>query len=557
VEDLMAREKAAAKKRGPGRPPGPYVPLAEIGSTGLKRFSGYVFEEFLPVLQGRRGMRVYREMRDNSAVVGACLGAIENLIRQVRWYVKPFSQDTEDLARADVISTSLHDMSFSWAETLVEILTMLPYGFSYVEIVYKRRLGESNDPARRSKYSDGLIAWRKLALRAQETVLNWDFDDEGGIRAMNQQAPPDYNLRKIPIEKALLFRAKSEKNNPEGRSILRNAYFAWYFSKKLCAIEGIGVERDLAGLPIGWIPVECFDSNATPEQKATKAAMEKIVRNIRRDEEEGLCLPLDYQPGSSNKRFDLTLLSSGGKRNYDTSSIIERYDRRIAMTMFQDLVLMGQPNTIQYKGGNMPELFAIALGGVLDSVTDVINAHGIPRVARLNGWPADRCPQLAHGDVQVPNLAALGDYVSKLVAAGMPIFPSDWTHLRRVAGVPEPPEGELPAAPAAADPAGGPDNPAGPDDTDLAPEGRAGTDGGDVTYPTGKGQAADLAKRLKDSRPLGIGEFAQLTGWSRDLVRKWLDTKVLKSTRPGGKGHRKITAVEATRFCEEQGLLPE
>jgi hypothetical protein len=47
------------------------------------------------------------------------------------------------------------------------------------------------------------------------------IDEGGGIRAMRQQAAPDYKVREIPIERALLVRAESEKSNPEGRSILR------------------------------------------------------------------------------------------------------------------------------------------------------------------------------------------------------------------------------------------------------------------------------------------------------------------------------------------------
>ena len=43
--------------------------------------------------------------------------------------------------------------------------------------------------------------------------------------------------------------ASARGDNPEGRSILRNAYFSWYFEKKIAEIEGIGIARDLAGLP--------------------------------------------------------------------------------------------------------------------------------------------------------------------------------------------------------------------------------------------------------------------------------------------------------------------
>src|SRR5579862_8132139 len=139
--------KTASAKR-------PYVraeTLTEVGISGLKRFSGFVTEEFVRDLIGRRGMRVWREMKDNSATVGACLGAIDGMARQVDVFVKPYSSDSD-----------LHDMSSTWSDTQSEILTMLPYGFQVSEIVYKKRQGDQNDSSRRSKYTDGLVGWRKL-----------------------------------------------------------------------------------------------------------------------------------------------------------------------------------------------------------------------------------------------------------------------------------------------------------------------------------------------------------------------------------------------------------
>ena len=47
--------------------------MQELGSTGLTRFGGLVYEEWLAELQGVKGIRVYREMRDNDPVVGAIL----------------------------------------------------------------------------------------------------------------------------------------------------------------------------------------------------------------------------------------------------------------------------------------------------------------------------------------------------------------------------------------------------------------------------------------------------------------------------------------------------
>lgn len=128
-------------------------------------------------------------------------------------------------------------------------MSFLTFGWSFHEIVYKRRAGNSRDPRLNSKYTDGLIGWQKLPIRSQETLFRWEYDDHDNLTGMTQLPPPKYVMATIPIDKALHFRTKSRKNNPEGRSILRSAYRAWYFKRRIQEIEGVGIERDLAGLP--------------------------------------------------------------------------------------------------------------------------------------------------------------------------------------------------------------------------------------------------------------------------------------------------------------------
>ena len=95
----------------------------------------------------------------------------------------------------------------------------------------------------------------------------------------------------IPIEKALLFRTTSKLNNPKGRSCLRSAYTSWYYQKRITTIEAIGIERDLAGLPVAFVPPQLLSDNATAQESAALNEIKKIVRNIRRDEQAGLVFP--------------------------------------------------------------------------------------------------------------------------------------------------------------------------------------------------------------------------------------------------------------------------
>ena len=200
-------------------------PMQELGVTGVKRVSGYIDEEYLPALRGRKAVKVYREMSTNDSMVGALLFAIDKLVREVEWQVIPADQTEPNTKAKEFLESIMDDMSHSWDDFIGEALSMLVYGWSWHEIVYKKRVGPwEKDPAKRSKHTDGLIGIRKLPIRAQETMLRWSFDETGGIRAMVQMAPPRYQTTVIPIEKSLLFRTSISKGNPEGQSLLRTAY---------------------------------------------------------------------------------------------------------------------------------------------------------------------------------------------------------------------------------------------------------------------------------------------------------------------------------------------
>jgi hypothetical protein len=215
--------------------------FTEAGSTGLRRMGGYVYEEILRELSGYKGIKIYKEMSENEPVIGAFLFAIDMLVRGVSWDVKPASTEPQDLLSAKRVEENMQDMSHSWEDMIVEILSMLPFGWGWHECVYKIRQGESSDPdVPGSRFDDGTIGWRKIPIRSQDSLLEWEFDASGGVKAMIQMPPPDYIPRRIPIEKSLLFRPKAHKGNPEGSSILRNAYIPWFFKKSLQRIEAIG-----------------------------------------------------------------------------------------------------------------------------------------------------------------------------------------------------------------------------------------------------------------------------------------------------------------------------
>jgi len=392
----------------------------EIGRIGQRRYGGTVYEEFLHELRGKRGIEVYREMSENDDIVGAILFAIEMLVRQCDWNVEPGGDTAKDKEAAEFVESCMNDMQDTWIDTISEILSFLTYGWSFHEIVYKRRMGNTKDSRTKSKFNDGLIGWKKLPIRAQETLYEWEYDNEDNLLGMTQMPPPDFGTFTIPMEKALLFRTKSRKNNPEGRSILRNAYRSWYFKRRIQEIEGIGIERDLAGLPVIYGPedVDLWDENI-PQNKDIVAGLERMVKNIRRDEMEGVVLPGGYK---------LELLSSGGTRQFDTNAIINRYDTRIAMTVLADFIFLGHDKTGSWAlSSDKTELFAVAIGAFLDIICETFNSQGIPSLIDINGKHfagITEYPKMTHGDIEDVDITKVSAFIKDMVGIGV-LIPDD------------------------------------------------------------------------------------------------------------------------------------
>ncbi|MBQ6091344.1 MAG: hypothetical protein IJL07_08790 [Lachnospiraceae bacterium] len=406
----------------------------EIGRVGQRRYGGVIYEEFLHELRGKKGVEVYREMSENDDVIGAILFAIEMLVRQCDWNIEPGGDTAKDKEAAEFVESCMDDMSETWIDTISEILSFLTYGWSYHEIVYKRRMGNTKDKRTKSKYSDGLIGWQKLPIRAQETLYQWEYDDEDNLLGMTQQPPPDFGTYTIPVEKALLFRTKSRKNNPEGRSVLRNAYRSWYFKRRIQEIEGIGIERDLAGLPVIYGPegLDLWDDSIDSNVKA-RTGLENMVRQIRRDEREGIVLPFGYK---------LELLSSGGSRQFDTNAIINRYDTRIAMTVLADFIFLGHSETGSWAlSSDKTELFAVAIGAFLDIICETFNSQGIPSLIDINGdhfKGITEYPRMTHGDIEDADITKVAQFIKDMTGIGV-LVPDDGLedYIRQVGHLPD------------------------------------------------------------------------------------------------------------------------
>jgi hypothetical protein len=416
--------------------------VLEFGATGLRQFSGYVREEWLRSLIGRRGMLMLREMRDNDPIISAILMAVEMLLRPVPFRVKAVTDGKqEDEDAADFVQSCFADMEHSWADFMADALSFLQYGFGVYEVVYKYRRGpDGDDPSQRSQYTDGKLGWRKFAGRAQETLLHWTFQPNGDPISMVQLLPTGGPLLNVPLSKCLHFRTTPYKNNPEGRSILRSMYEYYYLKKRVQQIEAIGVSRDLCGMPVVTVPSAWFKKDASEDDKAALAYVKEMVNLVNNNEQSGMIVPAIYD-ANKNLIFKVELLATGGRRQFATTEIIGRYDHGMTACMMADFITLGQ----QHGGGggmgghgaqsqNKTEMFNNAVIGYLDIISSEVQ-RGATELLRLNAMKGQ--VTVTHGDIAKSDLMQLGQYITDIATAGA-LVPDDTleAHLREEAGLP-------------------------------------------------------------------------------------------------------------------------
>ena len=396
VEQKTKREKQTLMK---GRLP---TIAVERGRTGIKTSYGTVHEEFIAKLRGTTGIKTYSEMEHNDPIIGSVLHAIKQLLREVRWsVVTPDGGNEKDTA---FVQECMHQMDHTWDNFIANALSMLPYGWACFEQVYQRR-------------KDGKISWKKFAPRVQSSFERWEIDEFGETVGMYQRPAPDYHLYYIAKPKLLHFRTESAGNNPEGRSILRNSFRPWFFKKNIEEFEAIGAERDLVGLPILTLPEGLDIGDADDEEViSTITTAKQLLRNIKRDEQEGVLLP---------NGWELSLLQSPGERQINTSEIINRYNKEMAVTVLAQFIMLGMERTGSYAlAKEQTDMFYMCLEGWADSIASTINKGAISLLGNLNGFK-EPYPEITHASLRHYQLKDLSTYVKDLVGVGALVVDED------------------------------------------------------------------------------------------------------------------------------------
>ena len=341
----------------------------------------------------------------NNPIIGGVLRQIAMFIRQVEWTVEDADDSDEAKKISEFYKKQLDGMRNLWpGETTPQALTFLTWGWSALEIIYKRT-------------DDGRIGWDEWRLIPQETRWGWRFDGNENPTHLVQLNPQDNREIPIPLTKCIHIRDTSRNNSPEGFTLLRIAYDAYFYRSGFQQLEGTLFER-FGGVQVARLPANDIDL----ETEAYRD-LKQIVTTLGINAQTGLVLSSDRDPatGEFYQDFEIEAPASGATVP-SADPIITRYANEMVGVFGAAVTRTGQDGSGSYALADVQSnIFLRNMASYLDLIGDSIQNQAFIRLAQMpyNNFPLDKIPKLKHGRLDQPSLAELGAYLVALAQAGV------------------------------------------------------------------------------------------------------------------------------------------
>lgn len=397
-----------------------------FGVKGLSIWGGFVNEEYLTALSPwSKQVRVYLEMRDDPTI-GTLLDVIKLPLLAADLETEAASVSQADMRASEFLWDALNSMHRQTLRSFAENqLSALDFGFSVDEITLEKR-------------EDGNLWIANIDPRGQETLNRWHLGGPHNDTAIAMEQGsfrgalinPSNNI--VPLAKSVHAIFRGRKGNPQGRSLLRSVYRPWRFMVNMENMEGIGVERDVGGMPVFTLP-----ENPEVLTTASLDALDKTAKNLRMDEQMFVRLPfgvkMDAYPSSS--------------KAYDIRVVIDAKKKEILMRMFAQFLMLGMTSVgTQALVKGSQDFFTLGLESVQQNLVDTWNQQLVPYLFQFNFFPGmtpGQLPKIKWNPPGAIDLKALIESYNDAASANA-ITPirADEEFLRSVMSLPDLPDNE-------------------------------------------------------------------------------------------------------------------
>ncbi|QDP66584.1 MAG: putative portal protein [Prokaryotic dsDNA virus sp.] len=415
--------------------------LSQVGYTGLKEVSGYIFEDAKVELRYPYAGETYRKMMLDPTIASVT-NFIKLMITKAEWaasYPEDASEEVKEAA--EFLGYCMSNMvDQTWREFISQVVDYIFYGFQINEKVYTRVT--SGEWA-------GKIKWKHLPSRPQDTLTGWGISKDGLVQYVKQNpsrlgvSAPEGEV-KIPRKKFLHFKHHPRSSNPEGTAGLRGCYLPWKEKTLANELELVGLTKDLAGIVNIGVDAEYLAKAALnpagPEARNIEQ-MKKDAANLSAGSQSFVITPIAYsESGKDLFNFELTGVQGSGKQ-FSTDTVIRRKQNEMLTVFLADVLKIGQDSAGSYAlSDSKNNILALALEGYLKTISDVINRDLVPQTLAMNGWKfsAEEMPKITFGDIEDRDLDVLSKYLQRVAATGL-IFKDKKLDaaIRKAANLPE------------------------------------------------------------------------------------------------------------------------
>jgi hypothetical protein len=230
---------------------------AEIGTSGLRAYAGYITEAYQAKLQWPTCADEYNRMWRSDPEIGIARTVLQAFGAKLSLYFETPEGETaptsDDQRAADFANQVLEDIEGGAGAWLISCLSrVLFYGWGWWETPPGLRNPDWRPPGGdpwRSNYDDGLIGFRRLAFRHYKSFMNWDLDEPSGRLRGMVQLDPYGHIGIIPLDKSLHI-AFGDLENPEGLATMEAIWRLERVKYGLEVVFGIGAEHAAGHLSV-------------------------------------------------------------------------------------------------------------------------------------------------------------------------------------------------------------------------------------------------------------------------------------------------------------------
>ena len=406
----------------------PRIKLQEKGYNVLKTSNYQIIEEKNLAFRFPQFFQTIEEM-SNNPTVGSALNVYNLTLNRSKWkVVAPVGASDTTKQRAKFLNECMRDMEHTWAAFITSVIPYLKYGYAINEMVFRRRLKSKG-----SRFNDGLVGIRKLAPRAQESITEWYFTDDGrdflGVGQSLDKLENGYKFSQLknergvielPVDKLLVFSADSVNNNPQGQSIFKNIYLAYKQLTLLQDQQLLGTTKDSQGLPLIELPPKYMSPDASDDDKAVFEACKQLLEDIANGTRKGIVFPKYVDPETKLDMFKVSILESKGTAKYDTESIIRGLQNDILVALNVDVLKLGADGVGSFSLADAKtSMLSMAIERRLQEIADVLNSKLIPALYQANGWSMeDELPFFTFNDIDNVSLEEFSKFVQRVFSVG-------------------------------------------------------------------------------------------------------------------------------------------